>query len=94
MQSLGSSRTPPPSRGVSASVGQTLAHGGFSQARQTMTTNPLLMPPSDRTWMHEPSKPPRPKRLAQANIHDWQPTQRSASRTDNLFAMMIPPSTL
>jgi hypothetical protein len=78
---LGFQRTPPPSRSLSASVGQTRAQGGSWQARQTITTKPLRTPPAERMPMQEAASPPSPKRRAQANMQDWHPTQRSASTT-------------
>lgn len=82
-------RTPPPGRRGSASVGQTRAHGGSGQARQTMTTKPLRTPPAERTQMLDAARPPLPERRAQANTQDWQPTQRSLSSSASRFAILL-----
>lgn len=83
--------TPPPSRGVSAWVGQTVAHGGFWHARQTMTTNPFLIPPAERMPIRDSPIPPLPDLRVHANMQSWQPTQRSTSTTDSLLAMTESP---
>jgi hypothetical protein len=40
--------TPPPRRGVSASVGQDAAQGGGSQARHLLAAKPVESPPAER----------------------------------------------
>jgi hypothetical protein len=61
-------RTPPPSFGTKASVGQTAAQGGFSHERQTITEYPRDIPPVDFTPIHEFDNPALPVRLEQANM--------------------------
>jgi len=73
--------TPPPSFGVKAPVGQTAAHGGFSQERHTITLYPLEIPPADFTPIQVFPKPAFPLLLEQANIQLWQPTHLIASFT-------------
>jgi hypothetical protein len=51
------------------------------QARHTMTRNPRLMPPADRTLMQARLRLTTSLRRAQANMQHWQPTQRSVSST-------------
>jgi len=80
-------RTPPSGRISSASTGQARAHGGFLQERQTMTVNPFDIPPADLTPMQEFDSPATPLRREQANMHNWQPTQRCASITFSFIGM-------
>jgi hypothetical protein len=61
-------RTPPPSFGIKAPVGHTLAHGGFSHDRQTTTVNPREIPPADFTPIQVLDKPAFPLLLEHANM--------------------------
>jgi hypothetical protein len=70
-------------------VGQTRAQGGSGQALQTITTKPFRTPPAERTQMLERARPPTPGRRAQANMHDWHPTQRSLSSGASRFVMLF-----
>ena len=79
--------TPNPSRDSSAPVGQTAAHGGFLHARHTSTVKPDSKPATEWILIALLEVPATPNLREHANMHDWQPTQRSTSTTDNLFGM-------
>lgn len=89
MHFVGLKRTPPPVLGTKAPVGQGLAQGGSIHALHTITVKPLSKPPRLLTWIAVFDKPPTANRLAHANMHSWQPTQRSESITASRFASKI-----
>jgi hypothetical protein len=78
MQSFFCCMTPPPFSRLRLPVGQAVAQGAGSQARQTLARKPEDMPPED--WMRMPAFS-QDRHLcttrAQAREQEWQPMHRS-----------------
>src|SRR5208283_4377630 len=78
--------TPPSFRCEYAPVGQTIAHGAGSQAKQVLASNPVERPPEEDMRIPAVSQD---RRLctsrAQAREHEWQPIHRSILGAVKIF---------
>jgi len=83
------SRTPPPSLGTKAPVGQTAAQGGFSHDLQTITVNPRDIPPVDFIPMQVFDNPAFPLLREHANMQLWHPTHRITSFTESFIFFYV-----